>query len=128
VLLLFGFVIVIFTSKLKMTDKKHSDALDHADEKRKKLKDSETSLQPVDDQDDPTVKRIKRKVDFRLSAILAVRLWNNSSRNLCANANSPATLLRQPNRPHQPPKCVRILYPSTAECKAHIEQARGRYG
>jgi hypothetical protein len=57
-----------------MEDEKHSAALDHVDENAEKLKDSETPLQPFDDQDDPVVKRIKRKVDFRLSAILAVRL------------------------------------------------------
>ena len=56
-----------------MTDDKRSDTLNHVGERGEKMGDSSsTSLQPVDDSDDPRVKRIKRKVDFRLSAILAV--------------------------------------------------------
>ena len=56
-----------------MTDDKRLDALEHVDERGEKVGDSsDTSLQPVDDSEDPRVKRIKRKVDFRLSAILAV--------------------------------------------------------
>jgi hypothetical protein len=80
-----------FASGIRMADEKHSDALDHVDEEAEKLKDVDTSLQLVDDQDDPAVKRIKRKVDFRLSAILAVRLWNNSSCNHCANSDCQLT-------------------------------------
>jgi hypothetical protein len=53
-----------------MADEKQTQALDHVDERGIKLGDSDTSLRAV--QDDPRVKRIKRKVDYRLSAILAV--------------------------------------------------------
>lgn len=53
-----------------MTVEKESQALGHVDERGKELGNSDTSLHAV--RDDPRVKRIKRKVDFRLSAILAV--------------------------------------------------------
>ena len=54
-----------------MADEKETQATDHVDERGIKLGDSDTSLRAV--HDDPRVKRIKRKVDYRLSAILAVR-------------------------------------------------------
>lgn len=60
-----------------MADEKYAVTLRHVDEHGVKLYDSDTSLQRVvDDSDDERVKRIKRKVDLRLSAILAVRHWS----------------------------------------------------
>lgn len=53
-----------------MADVKDAEKAGHIDEHAVKPGDSDTSLSPVED--DPRVKRIIRKVDYRLSAILAV--------------------------------------------------------
>lgn len=120
-----------FTSRINMADEKHSDALDHVDEKAEKLKDIDTSLHPVDDQDDPVVKRIKRKVDFRLSAILAVRLWYNSNRNRCANNDCQLTSCSTASTKSTAQICQmrkNSRYPSTTEQKAYSVQPRCRHG